>query len=148
MLILRLQRLGKSKQPIYRLIVSEKKHDTQYGQLEILGNYNPTLKENRFTVKADRVKYWLSVGAQMSNTVNNLLINNKIIEGKKKSSVKITQKRAKKMTEKKKAEDDAKAKAKADAEAKAAAEAAAVAAPAPAPEAPVAEAPATETTNA
>jgi len=142
MLILRLQRLGRSKQPVYRLIVSEKKHDTQYGQLEILGNYNPSLKENRFTVKADRVQYWLSVGAQMSNTVNNLLINNKIIEGKKKRSVQITKKRAKKITDKQKAADDAKAKAKADAEAKAKAEVEAKAAAAPAPEAPATEAPA------
>lgn len=146
MLILRLQRLGRSKQPVYRLIVSEKKRDTQYGQLEILGNYNPSLKENRFTVKADRVKYWLSVGAQMSATVNNLLINNKVIEGKKKLSVKISKKRAKKISEKKKTAEDAKTKAKADAEAKVKAEAeaaaaAAAAVPAPAPEAAAPEAP-------
>ena len=42
MLTIRLQRIGKRKNPTYRLIVSEKARDTQYNSLEILGNYNPT----------------------------------------------------------------------------------------------------------
>lgn len=97
MLILRLQRLGKKKQPTYRLIVSDKRHDTQYGALEILGSLNPTQKPKVMEFKTDRIKYWLSVGAQMSETVNNLLIENKIIEGKKKKVVSITKKRQAKM---------------------------------------------------
>lgn len=101
MLILRLQRIGKAKRPTYRLIVSEKRHDTQRGSLEILGTYNPVEKNKTVDFKADRIKYWLSVGAQMSNTVNNLLLNAGVIEGKKKKSVTITDKRRKKIADKK-----------------------------------------------
>jgi len=101
MLMLRLQRLGTTKRPTYRLIVSEKRKDTQAGSLEILGTYEPQSKDKRFNVKADRVKYWMSVGAQTSNTVNNLLINNKIIEGKKRKSVTISKERKEKLLKKK-----------------------------------------------
>ncbi len=101
MLILRLQRMGKIKQPSYRLIVSDKRHDTQYGALENLGFYNPTTKPKVVQFKVDRIKYWLSVGAQMSETVNNLLIENKMIEGKKKKVVSITGRRKIKMDKKK-----------------------------------------------
>lgn len=100
MLRIRLQRLGRNKQPTYRLIVSEGIHDTQYGSLEILGNYNPTLKPKKIEFNADRIKYWISVGAQPSDTVKNLLISEGIITGKKTKPVSISQKRAKKMEKK------------------------------------------------
>ncbi|MFZ2189267.1 MAG: 30S ribosomal protein S16 [Candidatus Magasanikiibacteriota bacterium] len=129
MLTLRLQRLGKTKRPSYRLIVSEKKHDTQYGSLEILGIYNPVEKNKIVELKADRIKYWLSVGAQMSETVNNILINAGVITGAKRKAVKISKKRQTKMeAEKGKAEEakkkaeEAKLKAEEDAKAKAEAE--------------------------
>lgn len=101
--MLRLQRLGKAKQPTYRLIVSEKARDTQAGSLEILGCYNPVAKDKKIDLKADRIKYWLSVGAQMSNTVHNLLLKNGIISGEKKMrSVFLSQKRKAKIEEAKK----------------------------------------------
>ena len=103
MLTLRLQRLGKKKQPTYRLIVSEKKRDTQGVALEVLGTYSPVAKEKKLDLKADRIKYWISVGAQMSDTVNNLLLKNKVIEGKVRKSVEISKKRAAKMAKKKSA---------------------------------------------
>lgn len=123
MLTIRLQRMGKKKFPTYRLIISEKTHDTQGEYLEILGNFNPHVKENGLVVKADRVKYWISKGAQMSPTVNNLLIVNNVITGEKEKSVFLSVRRKGKIVEKNKAKEDAKAKAKADAEAKAQAEA-------------------------
>lgn len=101
MLRIRLQRLGRNKQPVYRLIVSEGIRDTQYGSLEILGSYNPTLKPKKIDFKADRVKHWISVGAQPSDTVKNLLISEGIITGKKTKPVSITAKRAKKLEAKK-----------------------------------------------
>lgn len=52
---------------------------TQYS--EIVGTYN--VKAGIFECKADRVKYWMSVGAQTSPTVHNLLISKGVIEGKK-----------------------------------------------------------------
>lgn len=99
MLTLRLQRLGKSKQPSYRLIVSEKNRDTQYGALEILGNFNP--RDKKFEVKAERVKHWIGKGAQASGTVFNLLLKQGIIEGKKRKSVFLSKKRKEKIAKKK-----------------------------------------------
>lgn len=99
MLTLRLQRLGKCKQPSYRLIVSEKKHDTQYGALEILGNYNP--RDKKFPIQTERVKYWLEKGAQASPTVFNLLLKEGVVQGKKKKSVFLSKKRQEKLAKKK-----------------------------------------------
>lgn len=123
MLMLRLQRMGKTKRPSYRLIVSPKHKDTQSGQIEILGQYDPVQKNKIVNLKKDRIEYWLSVGAQMSPTVNNLLINNGIIKGDKQRSVFFSKKRTAKL-EKTKADsaaaeakkEEAAAKAKADAE--------------------------------
>ena len=108
--MIRLQRLGKKKEPSYRLVVSEKTKDTQSGSLEILGFFNPTRQPKLIELKADRIKYWISVGAQLSNTLNNLFINEKIIEGKKKKSVYLSIKR-KAALEKKKSDTAPKAEA-------------------------------------
>ncbi len=115
MLTIRLQRLGKKKQPTYRLVISEKSRDTQAKSLEILGHYNPTQNPKIIELKAERIKYWLNQGAQCSNTVHNLLVSQGIIEGQKKKSIKLTAKRIKKIAEKKKQLEEAK---KAEQEAK------------------------------
>lgn len=95
--MIRLQRIGKTKRPVYRIIVSPKHKDTQSGQLEILGTYDSVSKEKKLVVKADRVKYWMGVGAQLSPTLHNLFINQKIIEGRKRKSVYISKDRRAKM---------------------------------------------------
>lgn len=95
MLTIRLSRIGKRKQPTYRVIISEKSKDPYGHYLELLGNYNPRTKA--LNVKADRIKYWLSKGAQTSASVNNLLINAKVIEGKKMKVVRISNDRKEKM---------------------------------------------------
>jgi small subunit ribosomal protein S16 len=81
MLTIRLSRIGKKKKPLYRLIISEKAKDPWGKAMEILGIYDPYTKELK--PKADRIKYWLSKGAQMSPTVNNLLIGKEVIQGQK-----------------------------------------------------------------
>ena len=91
MLTIRLSRIGKANKPMYRLIISEKTKDPYGKALEILGSYNPHTKD--LQVKADRVKYWISQGSGMSATVNNLLIEKKIIAGEK---VKASQSKTKK----------------------------------------------------
>lgn len=78
--MIRLSRMGKKKQPTYRLVVSDKQKDTQNRALEILGQYNPRTNPKTIELKADRIKYWLSKGAQASPTVHNLLVDQKIIE--------------------------------------------------------------------
>jgi len=80
MLAIKLSKTGKTNKKMFRLIISEKSRDPYGTVLEILGSYNPHSKE--LAAKTDRIKYWLSKGAQMTASVNNLLIEKKIIEGK------------------------------------------------------------------
>jgi|SRR3989344_6339421 len=101
MLTIRLQRVGKKKSATYRLVISEKARDTHDIYLENLGTFNPHAKENAFLPKADRIKYWLGKGAQSSNTVHNLLLRAGLVEGAKKKSVFLSQKRKKKIADKK-----------------------------------------------
>lgn len=102
MLIIRLARIGKKKQPTYRLAINEKTKDAFGDFLEILGDYNPRTKQSN--LKIDRIKYWLSQGAQTSPTVHNLLVANKIIGAEK---VKAWKPKKKKETEEdKKAEKE------------------------------------------
>lgn len=82
MLKIRLQRAGRKNDAHFRLIVTPstlKPKTSQY--TELLGTFN--VKAGIFDAKADRVKHWMKVGAQMTPTVHNLLVSNKIIEGKK-----------------------------------------------------------------
>jgi len=91
MLAIRFQRTGRNKQPFYRVVLSEKTKDTQGRHLEILGNYNPRSKE--FNINTDKIKYWISKGAQASASVFNLLVKQGILEGKKMKSVSISKAR-------------------------------------------------------
>jgi len=109
MLAIKLSQVGKKNKKMFRLIISEKGRDPYGNSLEILGSYNPHSKE--LAVKGDRVKYWLSKGAQMTATVNNLLISKNIIEG-----VKVTASKPGKQSEKKVAQAKAKNDKKAVAE--------------------------------
>lgn len=109
MLTIRLQRLGKKKFPTYRLVISEKARDTQGIYLENLGTFDPHAKENQFKPAAERIKYWISKGAQTSDTIHNLLIAANIIEGKKRKAVFLSKKRKTKIGEKKVVADKAKA---------------------------------------
>lgn len=97
MLCIRLQRIGKKKQPSYRLVVSEKKRDTQSGSLEMLGIYNPLVKPKVIKFNNERIAYWLSKGAQTSGTVHNMLLDMGLVKGKKENVVTINKKRAEKM---------------------------------------------------
>lgn len=150
MLSIRFQRTGKKKAPHYRVVVTEKTRDPWGKHTEILGHYNPRSKEA--VLKEDRIQYWVSVGAQPTNSVRNMLINQGLLKGGKAKAVTISKKRQGKIDEKNaEAEEAKKAAAEAaaaEAEAKKAEEEAAKAAEAeaeaPAEEAP-AEAPAEET---
>ncbi len=94
MLTLRLSRMGKKKQPTYRLIVSEKGRDPWGKALEILGTYNPRTKVVAFNT--ERIAYWISKGSQASDSVWNLLLKEKLVEGKKRNTVAKTKSNPKK----------------------------------------------------
>lgn len=99
MLKIRLSRIGRKNAPSYRIVVSDKAKDTFGTSLEIVGFYNPIL--NEFSCKADRIKHWISLGAQASATLNNLLVSNKIIDAKKQKVSSLTKKRVAQINEKK-----------------------------------------------
>ncbi len=105
MLAIKLAKTGKTNKKMFRVIISEKGRDPYGDVLEILGSYNPHSKD--LAVKADRIKYWLSKGAQMTDTINNLLVEKKIIDGAKTSASK-----AKKTSEKRLGQLKAKAEKK------------------------------------
>jgi small subunit ribosomal protein S16 len=84
MLKIRLKRVGRKHDPSFRIVVTESARGPKSGKyLEMLGSYDP--RRDNPSIKTERVRYWISKGAQVSNTVYNLLIDQKIIEGKKKN---------------------------------------------------------------
>jgi len=107
MLKIILSRTGKKKQAFFKVLVTQKQKDPWGTYLENLGNYNPRSKA--LELKADRVKYWISQGAQPSATVWNMLVTKGIVEGKKQKVTKISKKRAAKISEKTKKAKEASA---------------------------------------
>ena len=101
MLTIRLSRVGKKKQPMYRLIVSEKSKDPWGTFLENLGTYNTLTHPATSNFKVDRIKYWLGKGAQTSDTVWNLFVDQKLVEGAKRLKVKLSKKRKEKLAKEK-----------------------------------------------
>ena len=82
MLKIRLQRVARKNIPIFRVVLTDSKNSTKSGRFkEVLGTYNPLTDEKR--VNAERVKYWISKGAQPSGTLHNYLVHERIIAGKK-----------------------------------------------------------------
>lgn len=82
MLKIRMQRTGRINMPSFRVVVTEHTRSTKTANfVEKLGTYNPTTKQR--ILNEERIKYWLSVGAQASGTMHNMLISAGIIEGKK-----------------------------------------------------------------
>jgi small subunit ribosomal protein S16 len=101
MLTIRLTRIGKKKQPSYRFIVSEKARDPWGKALEILGTYNPLTNPATLAIEKERVEYWLSKGAQTSDTVRNLFIDQGILKGDKKKLAGLSTRRKAKLEKEK-----------------------------------------------
>jgi len=88
MLKIRLQRTGRRNEPTFRVVITDSKNSTKSGKyLEVLGSYDPRYDDKK-TVNAERVKYWLDKGAKPSITLHNFLVDRKIIEGKKVNALK------------------------------------------------------------
>lgn len=82
MLKIRLQRIGRKNDPSFRAVLTDSKNSTKSGRfLEIVGTYNP--KAGKTTFKLDRIKHWLSKGAQLSDTMHNFMVDEKIVDAKK-----------------------------------------------------------------
>lgn len=124
MLKMRLQRVGRKNDPSYRIVVTDSRTGPKSNKhVDSLGSYSP--KMGTVIVDADKARKWISQGVQLSDTMHNLLITHKVIEGKKINN----------LPKKSPVIDEAKVKAEADAKAAAEAEAAAKEAADVAPEA-------------
>jgi len=71
--MIRLTRRGAKKKPHYRVVVIEKANARDGRFVEILGHYNPRKNPAEVVLKQERVDYWLSKGAQPSDTVRGFL---------------------------------------------------------------------------
>ena len=82
MLVIRFFRVGNKKQPSLKIVVTDKRRPPSGGRfVEEVGFLNPLTKEKN--LKAERIKHWISKGAKPSDSVYNLLIKEKVLEGKK-----------------------------------------------------------------
>jgi small subunit ribosomal protein S16 len=82
MLTIRLTRKGKKNQPFFRVVVIDKRRSSKGGRsVEDVGYLNPLTK--KLSLNKERIQYWIKNGAQPSGTVHNLLVSDKVIEGKK-----------------------------------------------------------------
>ena len=70
---LRLTRVGSKKNPVYRIVAADSRSPRDGKFLEIVGRYNPQAEPSLIELKEDRIKDWLSKGAQPSATVQKLL---------------------------------------------------------------------------
>jgi small subunit ribosomal protein S16 len=76
-LTIRLSRIGKKKQPFYRVVVTEKTRPRNGRFVEIVGTYDAVKNPAVVQINSERVSYWISKGAQPSDTVRSLLRNRK-----------------------------------------------------------------------
>ena len=72
---IRLKRMGRRHRPFYRLVAIDRAKQRDGREIEELGYYDPINKdtEKQVSLKQDRIEYWLSVGAQPTETVHSIL---------------------------------------------------------------------------
>jgi small subunit ribosomal protein S16 len=72
-LMIRLSRTGARKQPYYRVVVIEKERARNGRPVEIVGTYNPRTNPASIDLKRERIEYWVSKGAQLSDRVSKIM---------------------------------------------------------------------------
>jgi small subunit ribosomal protein S16 len=72
-LMIRLARTGARKQPHYRVVVIEKDRARNGRSVEVVGTYNPRTTPASIDLKRERIDYWVSKGAQLSDRVSKLM---------------------------------------------------------------------------
>ncbi|MBO84890.1 MAG: 30S ribosomal protein S16 [Deltaproteobacteria bacterium] len=73
MVRLRLTRMGRKKQPFYRIVAADSRAPRDGRFIESIGHYNPMLNPPEIKIDLERVDYWLGVGASPSDTVTGLI---------------------------------------------------------------------------
>lgn len=88
MLAIRLQRVGRKHEPVFRLVLTDSKNGPKSGKfIEILGSFDPRRDNDISQFNIEKIKYWMSKGAKLSLTVHNFLVGKKVIEGKKQNAL-------------------------------------------------------------
>ncbi|NPA87668.1 30S ribosomal protein S16 [Caminibacter pacificus] len=72
MVKIRLARFGRKKRPFYRIVVTDSRKRRDSGWIEVIGYYNPLTDPKTVEIDMERLNYWLSNGAQMSERVEKL----------------------------------------------------------------------------
>jgi small subunit ribosomal protein S16 len=72
-LMIRLKRVGARKQPQYRVVVIEKERARAGRPVEVVGTYNPRTNPASIELKRERIDYWISKGAKMSDRVSKIV---------------------------------------------------------------------------
>ncbi len=83
MLIIRFARTGRRNRAQFRIVLQENSVAPTGKHIAWLGSYDPHLKQA--VIKADKIKEWIGKGAQVSDSVYNLLVKEGVVEGKKRS---------------------------------------------------------------
>ena len=73
---LRLKRMGSKQKPFYRIVAADSRSPRDGRFIEVVGTYNPIVKENNVTVDEEKVAKWINNGAQPTDTVKSLLSKN------------------------------------------------------------------------
>jgi small subunit ribosomal protein S16 len=77
---MRLSRIGSKKRPFYRIVVIDKRRARNGRFLEVLGQYSPIANPVQMEINAERAQYWLSKGAQPSETVRSILRKKELVK--------------------------------------------------------------------
>lgn len=84
MLIIRLQRTGRKHEPTFRVVLTDSKNGPKSGKyLKNLGWYDSRTKNKIDQLDVEAIKHWISKGTQLSGTLHNFLVSQKVIAGKK-----------------------------------------------------------------
>jgi len=70
--VIRMTRMGRKKKPFYRVVVTDSRKRRDGGWIEELGYYNPMTEPKTVKLDEERLNYWVSVGAKMSDTVKRI----------------------------------------------------------------------------
>ena len=80
MVTMRLSRIGSKKRPFYRIVVIDKRRARNGRFLEVVGQYNPIANPVHVEINAERTQYWLSKGAEPSETVRSILRKKELVK--------------------------------------------------------------------
>lgn len=75
---IRLARHGAKKRPFYRIVIADSEHPRDGRYIEAVGTYDPVLNPAKVSLKGERIKHWIGLGAKPTDTVKNILKKEKI----------------------------------------------------------------------